>query len=525
MMTVVQQRAPDKTPLDLLRRPESYPDRPSGVQLIETHISWVFLTDRYAYKLKKPVRFEFLDFSTESARHEACEEELRLNRRMAPHVYLKVVPITCDSRGRLNLGGTGTPVDWVVKMRRLPEERTLEALARAGNLQEAEIEEVAQALARFYSEAAPLTERPEQYREEIEHHVRANREALLESAEGADATRVKRIHSAQLRFLRLAPQLLDERVCDGRIVEGHGDLRPEHIYLEATPVIIDCVEFSAELRQLDVADELCFLAMECERIGATAIGDRVLDCYCRTSGDHPPQALLAFYKSYRACVRAKVSALRAAQLNEADRAAAMSQVEKYLVLADKHAARLGPPLLIVTGGLMGTGKSTLAAELSETLHTELASTDVIRREMVGPSTLPAEYGKGHYEPETREQVYDRLFDRAEQLLGDRLSVVLDGTFLTNQLRLRAVELAQKFGAAPLVVRCECPEQVACARIADRLAAAATPSEGRPDLYRLLQKEEEPVPPDLPHLVVDTTTSIQAQVQAVLAWYRASIDEQ
>ncbi len=237
----------------LLRQTSTYPDHPSAVDVLETHISTVFLTDRYVYKLKKPVHYDFVDFSTLAAREHACREELRLNRRLAGDVYLDVLPITEDPSGALHLGKRGresffdessaadlppdekrlpspfSVVDWVVKMRRLPIENTLDALLRAGRLTERQIEQLAEKLADFYASASPLVVRPVDYRRAIEAHVRANRQELLATAHALPAAVVSRIHSAQLQFLAVAAPLLDARVCDGRIVDGHGDLRPEHI--------------------------------------------------------------------------------------------------------------------------------------------------------------------------------------------------------------------------------------------------------------------------------------------------------
>ena len=306
--------------VDFLRRPAIYPDRTDDVHVIETHISWIFLTDRFAYKLKKPVHFEFVDFSTVIARRKACEEEVRLNRRLAADVYLKVMPVTIGARGQLVLGGEGTPVDWVVTMRRLPAEVTLERLASESRLTREHVNLIATTIADFYTQAAPLIVVPDQYRAAIERHVRANAAELARMEYSVDEAQVRRIHAAQLRFLRLRQSLFDERAIDGRIVEGHGDLRPEHIYLEGNrPLIIDCVEFSPELRRLDVADELSFLAMECDRLGIGWVGSQVIDFYRRRSGDSLPDSLVAFYKAYRACVRAKVAGLRAHQLSPDER--------------------------------------------------------------------------------------------------------------------------------------------------------------------------------------------------------------
>ena len=507
--------SPPVTAVELLRRPESYSHRPHEVRHLETHISHVFLTDDHAWKLKKPVRYDFLDFSTPELRRAACEEEVRLNRRLAADVYLGVVPVVADARGRLSLDGDGEPVDWVVQMRRLPTGRTLDRLASAGPLSEADVDRVFQMLFAFYLRTPPLGVDADEYLHRCEQHVRANRAELLSADHRLPAARVRRVHAAQLAVLLLEPELLRDRVAGGRIIEGHGDLRPEHICLDDPPVVFDCIEFSRELRTIDVADELCFLAMECDAIGAGWIGRRVLDAYRKAGHDDPPPRLLDFYKSYRACVRSKVAALRARQLEGDRRQQALGEARRYLELADGYAERIGRPLLIIIRGLMGTGKSTLAALLAHALGLPLLQTDRIRRERLGPSSGASGYGGGHYQPSARGRVYEEVFRRGEAWLAERVPVVMDGTFLTTELRERAASLARRYDAALLLVRCDCPSQTARDRIAQRLAGEKSLSEARPDLYDEQRRDEQSDPPGVESITVDTTLPRQRQIAQVL----------
>ncbi|MBI2478750.1 MAG: phosphotransferase, partial [Planctomycetia bacterium] len=291
---------------ELLQREAGYAAEPGAAQQIETHISWVFLTERFAYKLKKPVRFDFLDFSTAELRRQACENEVRLNRRLAPRVYLGVVPVVLTAAGHLALDGSGVPVDWVVKMRRLPAENALDVLIRDGSVSPIAIEQLATTLTTFYEKAPPVTMTIDNYRRNIERHAIANREnrdELAAEMHCLDQRQIRRTHSALLRVLKLAPDLLDERVRNGRIVEGHGDLRPEHIYFNPSPVVIDCIEFNQEFRTLDVIDELAFLAMECDLLADEQIAKSIFERYFERSEDAPPRQLIDFYRLYRACVR------------------------------------------------------------------------------------------------------------------------------------------------------------------------------------------------------------------------------
>jgi len=526
--------------VEWLSRPETYADSPASVRLVETHISWVFLTDRFAYKLKKPVRFEFLDFTSAEARRAAFEDEVRLNRRLAADVYLGVLAVRQDAAGRFTLderdsaagdarGPAAAPpaVDWLVKMRRLPAERTLAELLCAGGFAEADLQRLATRLADFYRSAAPLAIEPAEYRRAIERHVRANRAELMQSLELVSLSAVRRAHAAQLQLLAQKPAMFDERVAAGRVVEGHGDLRPEHIYLLPEPAIIDCIEFSAELRQIDSADELSFLAAECDFLGAEAAGRQIADRCLAALADAPPPELLAFYRSYRACVRAKVAALRSRQLRFNAQGAcgeALADAAGHLELADRYTSELAAaarPLLLVVHGLMGSGKSTLAAALADQFGGELFSTDTIRRQMFGPSGAPAGYNAGPYRPKNRLAVYWQMFDRAEESLKQRIPAVLDGTFISRALREQAVELALRHSARAAIVHCCCPPEIAKRRIVERAAAGPNLSEARPNLYERQRADEEPNPPELAAIDVDTTASPTAQLALVLDRLRTS----
>jgi aminoglycoside phosphotransferase family enzyme/predicted kinase/ADP-ribose pyrophosphatase YjhB (NUDIX family) len=509
--------------VNALRRPSAYPERPRRVEMVETHISWVFLTDRYVYKLKKPVRFEFLDYATREARQRACVRELELNRRLAPGVYLGLVPAAVDRRGRVRLGRDDGASEWLVRMRRLPQERMLDELIRRGALRADELARLAARLARFYAEAPPLPLRAEEYRRRVEQHVRANRAELLAAECGLPASQVRRVHAAQLKLLELTPAVFERRVCDGRIVDGHGDLRPEHVCLEDPPVVFDCIEFNDELRQVDVADELSFLDVECRRLGAPHIGRELLAAYAAASGDLPPSALLDFYASYRACVRAKVAALRAAQHQHDDRQRAGDEARGYLELADAAAGTLRRPFVLVTGGLMGTGKSTLARSLAERLGAELLQTDAVRREVLGGSAQRAAFGGDNYAADKVECVYNELFRRAADLLAEGVSVVLDGSFLSAAHRQRAAGLARQSGAAWLLLRCVCPRELARERVAERLRVGHDASEARVDLMDEQARREEADPTGLACVEIDTTLAQAEQQERALAALAGALD--
>lgn len=502
--------------IDFLRQPRSYTEPTSDVTMIETHISCVFLTDRFVYKLKKPVVFDFLDFRTANARREACEQEVKLNRRLAPDIYLGVVPIAVDSRGRMRLEGPGDPIDWLVRMKRLPADRSLDRMIRDRTLTAHEIRQLSRVLAGFYQQLPPLTIRISEYRDSIERHVRANGIELRNPAHHLSDLQVRRVQSSQLRMLNLNGELFDNRVRDGRIVDGHGDLRPEHVYLAPTVKVIDCIEFNEDFRRIDVLDELSFLAMECELLGDEQVGQCVLDQYEDQSGDTTPESLRRFYQCYRACVRAKVCALRRDQTS----GKMMHDMERaeqcYLSLADKYAALLGPPVVLVIRGLSGTGKSTLARSFQHLLGSELLQTDMLRRELFGPAPKTYSYGAGSYSPENRARVYEEMFRRARRALESRLSVILDGTFLSAQFRRQALELAEQFGASVLVVHCKCAESVAMERITGRLEEGTSVSEVQPHFLRLQEALVEPDPDGIPSCELDTNQSLPELQRQVIS---------
>jgi len=320
--------------LTFLARADTYRDGTAAVDVIETHLSWVFLTERRALKLKKPVRTSYLDHRSVASRRRVCEEEVRLNRRLAPDVYLGVVSLRCD-RGALSLGGVGEIVDWLVVMRRLPADRMLSALIARGEAEPGHIDAVADVLIGFYRRADRCRWDAARYWRWLRTSVTSTAGELV--ARGADASRVARLTAAQLSTLERGRDALEARVDGGHVVDAHGDLRPEHICLESPPVIIDCLEFDDDLRMLDAASELSFLALECERLGAPELGARLLAHYRVVTGDDLDPALLALYRSQHACVRALIAARHLDDAPDGDGARWSAKVGEYLRLAGELA--------------------------------------------------------------------------------------------------------------------------------------------------------------------------------------------
>jgi aminoglycoside phosphotransferase family enzyme len=325
--------------------PSSYPEGTTRVEAIETHMSWVFLTDGFAYKLKKPVRTDGLDLATLEGRRLNCEREVSLNRRLAPDVYIGVVALLVSGDGRLDLSGGGRPADWLVRMRRLAAHDALDYRLSHGGVGVRDVRQVADRLAAFFASCVRVPVSPDAHLAHFEREIALSVSTFSDACDGRFAPALHDVARRQRRFLADRADCLADRARGGRIVEGHGDLRPEHVFIGDPPRIIDCLEFSDELRQLDPIDELSFLAMECGRLGAGWIGPWLLSAYARTTGDVPEAELCAFYQSVRASVRARLAILHLKEATVREPARWPKQAAQYLRLAAEAAARLDPDVV------------------------------------------------------------------------------------------------------------------------------------------------------------------------------------
>ncbi|HUI98979.1 MAG TPA: hypothetical protein VLY46_02035 [Usitatibacter sp.] len=319
-----------------LRRREAYPEATGEVRAIETHLSWVFLTDTHAYKLKKPVRHEDCDLTTVGARAAHCRMEIVLNRRLSDGVYLGVVPLGIDRSGRLHVDRGGIVVDWMIRMRRLPAARMLDRIVASRRLREGSLRPLIARLVRFYRSCSPEAVPGASYRARLAARIaRSTRELCAPQAQ-LSVPRVEELGERQLAFLDRHAEAIDRRVCLGHVVEGHGDLRPEHVCLEEVPQVIDCLEFSRELRVLDVAEELGFLALECERLGAPGAKSEIFGEYAALSGDRPDPAIVDFHQSVHACVRATLAAAHLGEPDRDDHERWLRRTAEYVQLAARH---------------------------------------------------------------------------------------------------------------------------------------------------------------------------------------------
>lgn len=324
-----------------LQRPDSYPEKPAQVTVKQTHLSWLFLTDRHVFKLKRRVADELVDFRTPQARRANSEAELRLNRRLAPSVYLEVVAVTMQPDGHLAIGGDGEPVDWLVKMMRLDQDLLLDRAIRRGSVDPAALNRVGRLLGEFYRTAAPARIDPDQHLAQFHRRIAETRQVIAmlglpEFQYPADAAT-----TAMLDFLRDRGGVLIQRLRPGTTREVHGDLRPEHVYLGEPAAVIDCLEFCRPLRLMDPVEELAYFAMECERLDAAWVGQRLFDACAGALGGPPPPLLVAFYKAFRALQRARLTLRHSTDPGSRSPHHWMAQAAGYLMAACEQVARFG----------------------------------------------------------------------------------------------------------------------------------------------------------------------------------------
>lgn len=318
-----------------LSRPQSYSHRPSDVAVKETHMSWVFLAGERVYKLKKPVSYPFLDFTTLEARHKNCCEEVRLNARLAGGIYLGAIPLNATYAGELSLDLPGTPVDWLVCMKRLPAARMLDELIAASAVNSLDVNRAAAKLMRFYLAAPPLDVQADWViaRFAAEHGQDAR--VLSDGRFDLDTVRTRRTLERMRAALEHIGPLLQRRAAEKVYVEGHGDLRPEHVCLTAEPAFIDCLEFNADLRVLDPFDEIAYLALECQRLGAPWVGDVFLSAARQALSPPAPEALIAFYRAARALLRARLALAHLLEPNPRTPQKWQPRARQYMAVAEE----------------------------------------------------------------------------------------------------------------------------------------------------------------------------------------------
>lgn len=318
-----------------LKHRRSYPSRPRRIEVVETHFAWVFLAPRLAYKLKKPLRLGKMDYRSLAARKRGCQEELRLNRRLAPTVYLSLEQLSSGPRGRLRFGTSGRTVEYLIKMRRLPRAAMLDQLLRRKRVTRVQLERLVRRLAQFFAIAPRQPMAASDYLARLRQSVRANRDAMRRLAPGLPARLVKGVAQLELMLIGRIQAELARR--GERLVGGHGDLRAEHVCLTDPVSIIDCLEFDPQLRRLDPAQDVALLGLEIARLGNKALAQSFLEAFFRTTGDDISEAALQFYMSLTAMTRAKLAAWHVGDPQYPDPGPWIRRAQRCLREAQRHA--------------------------------------------------------------------------------------------------------------------------------------------------------------------------------------------
>jgi hypothetical protein len=480
--------------------------------VVETHISWVILTGDYAYKLKKPLDLGFLDFSTLERRRFCCEEELRLNRRLAPALYLDVVAVT-GSADAPRMGGTGTAIEYAVRMRQFEETARLDRVLERGALDPARLDDLARRVARFHAALPPAgADSAFGGADSIAFYARQNFDQIRPRlAASEDRELLSRLDDWTIRELESRAATFARRKQDGFVRECHGDLHLGNIALiGGEPVVFDCIEFNPELRWIDVTSEAAFAVMDLEDRGRRDLAHRFLNTWLESCGDYPGLAVLRFYLVYRALVRAKVAAIRLGQpeLPERERETALAQCREYLQLALRF-TRPPRPWLAITRGLSGSGKTRLTLAAVETLGAIRIRSDVERKRLFGlapEARTGSAPDQGIYGRAAGERTYARLAELADSALRAGFSVIVDATFLECARRQAFRALARRCGAPFAILDFQTPDEVLERRVAAREAAGQDASEAGIAVLRRQRQSMEPLAPDEQPfaIAIDTT---------------------
>lgn len=503
---------------DALLDPKSYPEKVKKVKMLQTHTSWVFLTGKYAYKIKKPVDFGFLDYTTPEKRKKFCYEEIRLNRRLCPSLYLEVVPVVRKGNN-LHIDGKGEVVDYAVKMRELPQRAIMTQLIKRGKIGFEVMDRIAKIMADFHEKA--------EANEEISSYgsiatVRYNWEENFLQTEGFVDSLIKteiyeEIKGSVERFMEEKPEIFEERIEQGKVRWLHGDFHSGNIFIQNGIWIFDCIEFNRRFSCSDTASEIAFFVMDLDFLDSKGLGDYFVYKYIGYSGDTELLRLLDFYKCYRAYVRGKVMGFKVfdERVKETEKNQSKVIARKYFRLSHLYARRLfDSPTLVLIYGLPGVGKSFVSEKLARQLNVFHLRTDILRKEIA--SVSPDEhrhpgFGKGIYSKDMTDETYRKILEVARILLSHGKSCILDGSFSKREWRTRALELAEGLKISFYSIYCKCPQEIVFERISTR---TRDPSDAIQETY--LKMKDHFDPPEPESIVIDTSQRITRLIHSLLS---------
>lgn len=512
--------APFPENLSALLTAEAYPHAVADVQLVETHMSWVLLTGEFAYKIKKPVCYSFVDLRSAERRAFYCGEELRLNRRFARNLYIEVCEITA-SGGRVQVAGQGEVVEHAVRMRQFEQAQELDRLLNAAGIDPPELSAFGRDLAGIHAQLPVANASQESGRPEVLRKVLLeNLDQCLEAARLLNTDDLMRpVRQSYASRVADAGKSIAARWEDGRVRECHGDLHSRNIVrYDGRLTAFDCVEFDPSFRWIDVADDVAFLLMDLEARGFPAHAQAFRGGYLAQSGDFAACRVLRLYQTHRALVRAKITALEAAGTEEGPvRETSLEQHRRYLRYADAELAA-GPPGLLMMFGLSGAGKTWLAERLATRLDAIHVRSDLERKRLAGLTEQQRSNSaleKGIYAPEASARLYERLEDCVRHALAGGYTVIVDAAFHRRGDRSRFGELAARQGATVWLIHCHAPPKVLAARIRDRARSGTDASEADLSVLRWQEVNIEPLLDGENFAVIDADTTRSGVVDEVL----------
>jgi len=502
-----------------LLEPEAYPEAAGKIELMQTQMSFVFLTKEFVYKVKKAVDLGFLDYTTLEKRRFFCRKEIELNRRLCPDAYLGVVPVTRDN-GAIRIGGRGETIEYAVKMRRLPQKAMMNVLLANDGVSAEMITGVVKKLAAFHQKAETNAEISAFG--EIKAITRNTDENFSQTEKYIGRTisedSYRHIKDYTDSVIENNTLLFNKRIKEGRIRDCHGDLHAAHICFSDGICIYDCIEFNDRFRYSDVASEMAFLAMDLDHYGRADLSRTLVKAYVDESGDREMVKLLGFYKCYRAYVRGKVESFKLDDpyISKGEKEKTLEIAASYFDLA--RAYTRAKPMLFITVGLVGTGKTTLARALAGRLGLAVIASDITRKQLAGiPLTEHRFEGfdGGIYSAELSRRTYDKIFSGAGDILGEGGSVVLDASFIRAEERLKAKELAEEAGADFFIIECTLDEANIKKRLARRLKEGSV-SDGRWEIYRPQKEAFEAVEASpQKHAIIDTSKPLAENIKQIL----------